>query len=261
MRLADRKPADRVAVKADPDQALRACTAQFRHIAALRDAEQHVAGGRGLKRALAALRPAQRELHRTLNIAALGRQPHAFIELHGDVGTEQPLQLDRALGRQLEAQAVDVRAEGHRAFADLAQLRQRHHLEAAGVGQDRTVPAGEGLQAAQGGNAFGTRSQHQMIGIAEHDVGAGIAHLAPVQALHGASGADRHEGRRPHHAMRRGQLARARRAVGRDEIEVIGKAHASAYRVTGMPNSTALMPIFGPKGVDAKRNLPHKPAP
>ena len=258
MRLADRKPADGVAVKADPDQALRACTAQFRHVAALRDAEQHVALGRGLERALAALGPAQRELHRTLDIAALGRQPHAFVELHGDVGTEQPLQLDRALGRQLEAQAIDVRAEGHRVFADLAQLRQRHHLEAAGVGQHGPVPAGEGLQAAEGGNAFGARPQHQVIGVAEHDIGAGIAHLAPVQALHGACGADRHEGRRPHHAMRRGQLARARRAVGRDEIEVVGKTHASAYHVTGMANSTALMPIFDPKAVDANPNLPHK---
>ena len=115
MRFADREAADRVAVKADLDQAPRAGAAQVRHVAALRDAEQHVAGWRGLERALAALGPAQRELHRALDIAALRRQPHAFVHLHRDIGAEQPLHLDRALRRQFDLGAVDMRAEGHRA--------------------------------------------------------------------------------------------------------------------------------------------------
>jgi hypothetical protein len=61
--------------------------------------------------------------------------------------------------------------------------------------------------------------------------------------------------------MRGRQLTSARLAVGRGKIEVIGKAHASAYCVTTAPCSTSLNRIFGPKPVDAKRNLPHKPAP
>ena len=82
-------------------------------------------------------------------------------------------------------------------------------------------PAGEFLQAAERCDPLRARPQHQMIGIAEHDIGAGIAHLAPVHALHRAGGADRHEGRRPHHAMRRGQPAecgpgRRSRAVRND---------------------------------------------
>ena len=48
--------------------------------------------------------------------------------------------------------------------------------------------------ARRGGDAFGARPQHQVIGVAEHDIGAGIAHLAPMHALHGARCADRHEG-------------------------------------------------------------------
>ncbi len=117
-----------------------------------------------------------------------------------------------------------MRAERHRGLGDLAQLGQRHHLEAAGVGQHGAAPAGEALQAAKRRDALGARPQHQVIGVAEHDVGAGIAHLAPVHALHGAGCADRHEGRCAHHAVRRGQAAGAGRAVGRQQLEMVGKA-------------------------------------
>ena len=91
------------------------------------------------------------------------------------------------------------------------------------------------LQAAERGDPLGARPQHQMIGVAEHDIGAGVAHLAPVHALHRARGADRHEGRRPHHAMRRGQPAGAGGAVGGEQFEMVGKAHGSAYGVTSRP--------------------------
>ena len=248
-------------MKAGLDHAARAGAAKLGNVAALRDAEQHVAVRRRLEGALAALAPAQRKLHRALDIAAFRRQPHAFVHLHGDVGAEQPLHLDRALRRQLDLGAVDMRAKRHGLLAHLAQFRQRHHLKAAGIGQHRTAPAGEFLQAAERCDALRTGPQHQMVGIAEHDIGAGIAHLAPVHALHRPRGADRHEGRRLHHAVRRRQFSGARLAVGRDEIEVIGKAHSSAYGVTGTPCSTRLRPIFRPKGVDAGKNLPHKPAP
>jgi hypothetical protein len=205
-----------------------------------------------------ALGPAQRQLHRALDIGALRRQPHAFIHLHGDVGAEQALHLDRALRRQLDFCAIDMRAEGHGPLADLAQIRQRHHLEAAGIRQHRPAPGGESLQAAERGDPFGARPQHQMIGIPQHDVGAGFAHLAPVHALDGARGAAGHEGGRAHHAMGRGQASRARPAVGREQLEMVGKAHGGAYGVTAMPDSTGLGPIYP---VDGGKSLPHKSAP
>ena len=40
-------------------------------------------------------------------------------------------------GDERDHRAVDMRAERDAALVDLAQLRQRHHLEAARVGQDR----------------------------------------------------------------------------------------------------------------------------
>ena len=120
LRFAHREPADRIAVKTDVDQGLGAGLTEFGYVTALRDAEQQVSGRCGLEGPLAALRPAQRKLHGALDIAALRRQPHAFIELHGDVGAKQPLHLDRALRRQLGAGAVDMRAKGHRLFADFS---------------------------------------------------------------------------------------------------------------------------------------------
>src|ERR1700753_3200658 len=69
-------------------------------------------------------------------------------------------------------------AEGNGILAELAQFRQRHHLEAAGVRQNRALPSREFLQAAKGGDPLGARAQHQGIGVAERDVGAGLAALA-----------------------------------------------------------------------------------
>jgi hypothetical protein len=56
---------------------------------------------------------------------------------------------------------------------DPSQRRQRHHLEAAGIGEDRQRPVHEGVQAAEGRDALGAGPQHQMIGVAEHNLGAG----------------------------------------------------------------------------------------
>ena len=50
--------------------------------------------------------------------ASLGRPGDAFVQLHDDVGAQQVgLDLDRALGRQHVARAVDVALEGHRLLA------------------------------------------------------------------------------------------------------------------------------------------------
>jgi hypothetical protein len=118
-----------------------------------------------------------------------------------------------------------MRAEGHRVLADFSQIRKRHHLKAAGIRQHRSTPTGEALQAAECGDPLGARPQHQMIGVAEHDIGAGVARLAPMHAFHGTRGANRHESRCPHHAVRRGQSAGAGVAVGAEQFEMVRKAH------------------------------------
>ena len=198
LRLADREPADRIAGKADADEGTGALGAQRRVVAALHDAEQGAARRRTLERALAALGPAQRQPHRAFHFGTRRGQLQAFVELHHDVGPEQILDFDRALRRERDHRAVDVRAERDAALVELAQLRQRHHLEPARVGQDRVRPVHERVQAAQRRDALGARPQHQVIGVAEQDVGAGRAHGRGVHALDGRLRADRHEGGRAH---------------------------------------------------------------
>ena len=70
------------------------------------------------------------------------------------------------------------------------------------------------MQPAERGDALGGRPQHQMIGVAQNDVGAAGAHVGEMHGLDGRLRADRHEGRRAHDAMRGRDLALAGGAVG-----------------------------------------------
>ena len=107
----------------------------------------------------------------------------AFVEHHLDVGAKQALHLDGALGREQMRCAVDMRLEGHAVLLDAAELRQRHDLIAAGVGEDWPVPAHEAVQPAELGDALGAGPQHEMIGVGEDDVGAGARTVSGSMAL------------------------------------------------------------------------------
>jgi hypothetical protein len=65
--------------------------------------------------------------------------------------------------------------ERHALLAHLAQIRQRPDLKAAGIGQDRLVPAHEMMQAAQPLHPLRPGPQHQVIGIAQKDIGTRLA--------------------------------------------------------------------------------------
>ena len=167
------------------------------------------------------LRSAQRSescMARSISERSAGSFRHSSSCID-DVGAEQRLDFNRPLRRQREHRAVEMRAECHGVLVELAKLRQRHHLEAAGIGQDRAVPVHEFVQPAELGDALGTRPQHQMIGVAEQDLGAGCTDVLRRQPLHRRLGADRHEGRRLHAAMRRLKLAAPCRAVGLLELK------------------------------------------
>ncbi len=85
-------------------------------------------------------------------------------------------------------------------------------------------PADQLVQAAKARDALRRRAQHQMVGIAEDDVGAGLADLVEIHRLDRADGADRHEGRRADRAARHGDFAEARAGVGllESELKVFG---------------------------------------
>jgi hypothetical protein len=127
--------------------ATTACAQLARRVAigaALHDPEQRLAAAaRVLLRA--ALEPASVRRTPVRASALVGRIRRALVERHDDVGAERLLDLDRALGVSSSGRAVDLAREAHAAVGDLG-LRQREHLEAAAVGEDRSVPAHERVQ-------------------------------------------------------------------------------------------------------------------
>ena len=93
--------------------------------------------------------PSAAKAHRLLGFGAGCRIGRAFVELHLNVGAEKVLHLDGALGHQVVKGSVDVGPERDAPFGNGAELAKRHDLVAAGVGQDRPIPAHEAVQAAK----------------------------------------------------------------------------------------------------------------
>jgi hypothetical protein len=130
LRFTDGQAAHRITLEIESGEALRRKLAQLRNISALDDAEHRLSGLVAEGHA-ATLGPAQRHFHGALDLGLAGGQPHAFIQLHLNIGSEQSLDLDRAFRAHLVARAINMRLERDTLLADLAQGRQRHHLEAA----------------------------------------------------------------------------------------------------------------------------------
>ena len=116
--------------------------------------------------------------------------------------------------------AVEMAREGHALLGHLGQLGEAHHLIAAAVGQDRPLPAHELVQPAEPRHPLGAGAEHQMIGVAEDDVGAGRAHALRLHRLDRRGGADRHEGRRADLAAPHRDRAGAGGAVGGGDVEL-----------------------------------------
>ena len=93
------------------------------------------------------------------------------------------------------ARTVDVRLKGHSRLVELAELRQGHDLEAAGIGQDRPRPVHEAMQAAEFGDALGAGAQHEMISIGQNDVGTEGVDLARMHSFDGRGCSHGHERR------------------------------------------------------------------
>ena len=74
-------------------------------------------------------------------------------------------------GEKRAGGAVVDGAEGDAVVADVEQrVAKREDLEAAGVGQDRPVPARERVQAAQLRDQLVARAEMEVIGVAEDDL-------------------------------------------------------------------------------------------
>jgi hypothetical protein len=122
-----------------------------------------------------------------------------------------------------------MRLERHAGVGNLTQPGERHHLEAAGVREDWTVPTNEPMQAAKSRYALGCGAQHQVIGVAEDDIGASIAHLVKKHSLDRAGGAHRHEGGSADFTTRGVNASKACVAAGLEQ----SKRKAGCHRAAG----------------------------
>ena len=94
-------------------------------------------------------------------------------------------------------------------------------------------PIHEPMQPAELRNPLRAGPQHEMVGIGEHDVGPERAHLLWPHGLDRGLGPDRHERRRAHRAVRGGNLAETRPAVGFFQLKREAGHRKISYRVWG----------------------------
>src|SRR5271155_2062719 len=125
-----------------------------------------------LKVLFAAPRPAQSQLHRSFRTRPISGILRAFIKRHNNIRAQADLRLHRALWPKEVWRAIEVRTKRHAFFGDLAQLVQAENLESAGIGQDGLRPRHEAMQPAQPSNGFDSRTQVEVIGIAEKNLDA-----------------------------------------------------------------------------------------
>src|SRR5437899_1482354 len=254
--LADGQAADGVAVEAEGHRALDGLRSEVVERSTLDDAEQRLAAGAGRVSGARALGPAQRQRERALGGLARGRIGQALVERHRDVGAERPLDLDDRLRRQKARGPVERRAELDAVVAALAELGQAEDLEDAGVGEDRAVPAHEAVQAAEVAHDVRTRAEQQVVGVTEDDLRAGGLEVFGRERLDRRLGANGHEDRRVHHAVRGGEPAAARGAVGREDLEFERRhsiSMASPYEAS--EGSSAPLPNLPPSVAPAKPAL------
>ena len=148
------------------------------------------------------------------------RQRWADVEHHLDVGTESLLDVDGDLRREAVRRPVVDALEGDTVVVDLRI--EREDLEAARVGEGEPVPAGEPTEPTEPFDEIGPRPQHQVVGVAEHDLRADALVVGGAQVLDRAACAHRHEQRGGVAAACRRRRAGASGAVGGVDVELDG---------------------------------------
>ena len=223
-RFAHADPADRVAVPAHFDQGPCGLFPQVGIGRALHNAEKE----RALPRVIASgppidrtLLPAQREVEAPRRLLMRARMRRALVESHDDIRTERVLDFHRGLGADETRTAIEMVLEMGPLLRDTAQLRQGKNLETTAVGQNRTIPAHELVQAADLADDVEPRTHEKMVGIAEDDLRMELPQFARTHRLHRSLRADRHENRCTNNSATRVQHSAAcgRRRVSCRDFE------------------------------------------
>ena len=198
------------------------------------------------------LGPQRRAVDRGTDDPVRRRQRRAHVQHHLDVAAQRHLDVDRALGAEVVAAAVVGRREGRAVVVDPG--RQREDLVAARVGQHVPAPVREAVQPPERGHQVRSRAQHEVVGVAEDDLGAQVLQVGRRQRAHRSPGADRHEARRREAAPRRGDGAGA--GVPAGGVDGEGERHGvpSVASVGGWPDGSAGGPSVGSAGPGAERS-------
>ena len=218
--LAHRQPADRDAVPVRQlEYPARGVLPQVGENRALQDREKGLLrpvtlAFQLLEVVAAALQPAQRPLVRLFRDVACRLAGWTLVERHDDVRAQRPLRFHHAFRREQMARPVDMALKLHPGLAHLVDFGQTEHLKTAAVGQDRPVPVHEPVQPAHRLHHLRPRPQKQMVGVGQHDLGAGAFDLLGRERFDRGLRADRHEGRRVQCAVREMQRADAGGACG-----------------------------------------------
>src|SRR5438128_7924103 len=83
------------------------------------------------------------------------------------------------------------------------------------------------MKAAERPDQLVSGAQMKMIGVAEHDLRAGVPEVVGPETLDGPASADGHEDRRLHVAVRRPQTSAPRATIRRQEFK-----HALGHRIS-----------------------------
>jgi len=193
--LADRKPAERMAVKVELCDLDDRAAAELRIGCALRDPEHELpvrARGGALP-----LGPQRRAPHGLLERSARHVDRRTDVEAHRDVRAQLGLDVGDELRGEPRGRTVVDRSERHAVVVRREdRVAEREDLESAGVGEDRTVPGHETMEAAELCDHVLAWAKVQVVGVAEQDRRAERAQLVRVDEFDGRLGADRHERRR-----------------------------------------------------------------
>ena len=124
-------------------------------------------------------------------VALSGR---ALVEGHDDVGSDDALGIYHVLRREDMLRTVDVGTELTSFFAQLADTRQRENLEAARIGQNGAVPSVELVQSTGFADDVKTRTQIEVVGVAQYDLRLHLlTQFREMHALHASHRSDGHK--------------------------------------------------------------------
>ena len=163
---------------------------------------------------LTALSPSGGHACGVLGILAVAGIGWAFVKEHRDVGAEDALDLHAFFRRQHHGVAIEVILEAHAFLGDLAQFGERPDLKAAGVGEHGAIPSRESVKAAEFFDDLSARSEPEVVGVSENNLGIEGEKVVGMKCLHRTLGAYGHENGRLNHPVWSGELSATGFGIG-----------------------------------------------